>query len=185
MNNIYGCYWNKKFTDIWSKEEDFEQDIKDSGIPTLISDDSLKTLYYLLYSKYGNSTIANNDENQFKYGVYRIVFEYGPTWEKKLDIQKKLRELNDNELIEGSKQIYNKALNPSTQPGTYSDDELQYINDQTVAKSKRGKVDAYAVLIQLLENDVTEDFLRKFSNLFIKVVMPQKPLYYITEEENN
>ena len=29
MNNIYGSYWNKKFTDIWSKEEDFEQDIKD------------------------------------------------------------------------------------------------------------------------------------------------------------
>ena len=87
--------------------------------------------------------------------------------------------------MEGSRQIYNKAENPATMPGTFSDDELQYINGQTVAKNKRGKIDAYAVLIQLLENDVTEDFLRKFSNLFLKVVMPQKPLWYVTDEEAN
>ena len=185
MSNIYGCFWNKSFSDIWGNEYSFISDINTSGIPNLLSEDNVRTLYYLLYAKYGNSTIASSDENQFKYNVYRVIFEYGPTWEKKLDIQKKLRELNDEDLMEGSRQIYNKAENPATMPGTFSDDELQYINGQTVAKNKRGKIDAYAVLIQLLENDVTEDFLRKFSNLFLKVVMPQKPLWYVTDEEAN
>ena len=39
-------------------------------------------------------------------------------------------------------------------------------------------MDAYAMLIALLETDVTESFLDKFKKLFLKVVQPELPLWY-------
>ena len=41
-------------------------------------------------------------------------------------------------------------------------------------------MDAYAMLIALLETDVTESFLDKFKKLFLKVVQPELPLWYAT-----
>ena len=39
--------------------------------------------------------------------------------------------------------------------------------------------------MELLKQDVTEDFLRKFSVCFKKFVTPEKPLIYVTEEEED
>ena len=63
---------NVTFTDIYNNAEDFVNDYKSSGlyinfdndpdknkISIKISDDSATTLYYLLYAKYGNSSIRN------------------------------------------------------------------------------------------------------------------------------
>ena len=55
----------------------------------------------------------------------------------------------------GSKQIYNHANNPSTEPGTDTDEELAYINDQNTTKNKKSKLDAYALYNEVLKNDVT------------------------------
>lgn len=97
-------------------------------------------------------------------------------------MQKKIRDLSDDELFEGSKSIYNTAMNPSMAPGTFSDDELTFINQQNVSKNKKGKLDAYYMLWELLKNDVTEDFLKKFSKLFKAFVEPELPLFYESEE---
>lgn len=190
----FGCYWTKKFVDIYPKVEDFLKDYKNqnenlpNGIPTTISDTSVATLYYLLYSKYGNSHIVNMDENQFRYRVLSTIFQFGPTWEKKLDIQNKLRGLTDEELMLGGKRIYNHAYNPSTEPSTSSLEELTAINEQNTSNFKKGKLEAYALLVDLLRADVTGCFLDHFKKLFLVVVEPQKPLWYITnieEEEEN
>ena len=47
--------------------------------------------YEDIKAKYGNNPIANKDINQFKYKLFSTVFMYGPTWAKRLDIQKILR----------------------------------------------------------------------------------------------
>ena len=72
-------YNTKLFTDIWEEATDFLADYAAVGIPTTISTQSATTLYYLLYARYGNNPIANWDEEQFKYKVFGIVFQYGPT----------------------------------------------------------------------------------------------------------
>ena len=107
---------------------------------------------------------------------------YGPTWEKRLDVQNKLRGLTDKELIEGTKQINNHSYNPSTEPSTNDTEELPTTNEQTSTKYKKSKMDAYAILIALLETDVTEEFVAKFKKLFLSIVEPQNPLWYITEQ---
>ena len=184
-NSLYGNYRQVKFTDVWQSAESFVSDYKNNGIETTISDKTATTLYYLLYSRYGNSVLASSDTNRFKYDVWATIFSYGPTWEKRLEIQDKLRNLTDDELFTGATQIYNHAYNPGTAPSTNTLDELTAINEQNTSKNKKGKMDAYAMLIALLETDVTESFLDKFKKLFLKVVQPELPLWYATNIVDN
>lgn len=182
FDSVYGSYRTRTFTDIYPNIEDFIKDYTYNGIKTTITMDSITTLYYLLYARYGNSHIVNSDENQFKYRLFSTIFMYGPTWEKRLDVQNKLRGLTDKELIEGTKQINNHSYNPSTEPSTIDTEELPTTNEQTSTKYKKSKMDAYAILIALLETDVTEEFVAKFKKLFLSIVEPQNPLWYITEQ---
>ena len=186
-NSEYGNYRTKKFTDFYPMAQDFINDYHLNGIPATITDDSANTLFYLLYARYGNSHIINSDENQFKYKLFSIVFQYGPTWEKRLDIQNKLRNLTEDELMHGTKAIYNTANNPGTEPSTGSLEELPYINSQNTTGYKKSKMDAYSNLLALLDTDVTEDFIKKFGKLFITILEPREPLWYGTEigEDND
>ena len=184
MLSAYGNFRTRTFTDIYPDVQTFLNEYANNGIPTTIQQSSCQTLYYLMYSRYGNSHIANNDENQFKYKVFSIIFMYGPTWEKRLDIQNKLRQMSEDELRLGAKQIYNHSFNPSTPPSTDSKEELDTIDDQNITHYKKSRLDAYANLLALLETDVTEELLARFKKLFIQIVEPQLPLWYVTELED-
>lgn len=183
--SLYGSYRQKRFTDVYESVEDFLADYKDCGIPTTISDNSAQTLFYLLYGSYGNDIVASSDINRFKYKLFSIIFQYAPTWEKQLEIQTKLRGLTEDDIRLGSRQIYNTAQNPSTEPSTDTTDELQYINNQNVTKNQRGVLEGYATLLSLLRTDVTQEFLNRFRKLFLTIVQPEEPLLYITEVDNN
>lgn len=177
--SLYGQDRTRTFSQTWESAEDFVNDYTSIGIPTTISTTDVSTLYYLLYARYANSHIASSDPTRFKYNLFSIVWQYGPNWQKKLEIQKKLRELSDEEIMQGSRQIYNNASNPSNDPSNFTDNELQFINNQNVTKNKKGKLEGYALLTSLLQDDVTEKFLGLFKKLFKTVVMPELPLLYI------
>lgn len=187
MSNVYKFpqYDTKLFTEIWEDASDFLDDYNNAGIPRTISVTNATTLYYLLYAKYGNNPIANRDINQFKYKVLSIIFEFGPTWEKRLDIQSKLRNLTEDELIRGAKAIYNSALNPSQAPSTAALEELDYINAQNTTNYKKSKMEAYAQLWELLNTDVTSAFVGKFKICFKQFVRPERPLLYVTEIDDS
>lgn len=167
----------KKFTDIYDSAEDFATDYSTINLGGITDSTLVTKLYYLLYAKYGNNFITNLDETQFKYKLFTVIFEYGPTWEKRLDIQNKLRTISDADLLIGAKAIYNHAFNPSTDPSTQSLQELTYINDQNTTNYQKSKMDAYTQLWNILATDVTEEFLYKFSYLFKKAIAPFTYLY--------
>ena len=176
-----------RFTQVWDDVDSFKDDYTDNGIPTSISIASATTLYYLLYARYGNNPISNYDINQWKYKVFTIIFQYGPTWEKRLAIQERLRALSetDPEFRKGSKAIYNQAMNPATEPTTAQLDELTYINQQNTTNYNKSLMDAYAQLWTLLDTDVTEEFLKKFQKLFKQFVKPERQFIYVTEDEDD
>ena len=62
--NMFPQYDTKLMTEVWSSASDFLTDYQTVGIPTTISNQNAATLYYLLYARYGNTPIANYDENQ-------------------------------------------------------------------------------------------------------------------------
>ena len=180
-DSVYGNYRTRKFADIWPSADAFIQDYQASAIPQKLKVADATTLYYLLYARYGNSSIANSDDNQFKYKIFSTIYIGGATWAKKQEIQDKLREMTEDEILAGTKAIYNHAFNPQTAPTTDTVDELEYINEQNTTKYKKSKLDGYALLWAILNDGVTETFLREFRYHFLVVVEPQLPLWYVTD----
>lgn len=176
-------YSTETFTDIWQSFIGFKNEYNASPFKGVITADSIELTFYLLYARYGNSPIANRDVNQFKYKIFSAMFQFGPTWEKRLDVQAKLRALDETELLTGNKAVYNHAYNPSVAPGTSAMQELPYINDQNTSNFKRSKLDAYTLLLDLLETDVTEEYISKFKHCFKQFVRNEKPLLFVTDTE--
>lgn len=166
MSQIYNT---RTFTDIFGNYSVFKTEYTATQKFPMVIDaadtdshvSNLQILYYLLYSKYGNSPIANSDENQFKTKVGAIIWQYGPTWEKKVEIQNTLRGLSEAQIKTGAikavtntgtvnasgsnsynnlkstdsgSDIHNHAYNPATDPTTQTTTELDYINEQQVDK---------------------------------------------------
>lgn len=181
-------YITKTFTGIWDSYDKFKKDYDElvtlvSGGITPLKDDNARATYYLLYARYGNNPIANYDDTQFKMKVMTVIATYGPTWERKKAIQNSLRELSEDALIQGAKQIYNHAFNPSTEPTTNELEELTHINEQNVTNNKKSKMEAYSILWANLHVDATDEYLNKFKNCFSRFVGDQYPIIYEEEDD--
>lgn len=179
MKNNY--YRNEKFTDIYPDVQTFLTEYKTSPLyDEEMQDTNLMKLYYLLYAKYGNSTIASSDINQFKYKLYSIIYDQGPIWQKYLYIQKQLRSLSNDEILKSSEYINSHAYNP----GQYMNDNgiLDYINDQTKSTTYNATINAYYSYLNTL-NSFTETFLDMFKSLFLTVVAPEKPGWYAMDSD--
>ena len=100
-------------------------------------------------------------------------------------VQKALRDLTIDDIRLGSKAIYNQAMNPSTEPSTSTLEEITYINQQNTTNYKKGPLDGYAMLLNLLNTDVTKEFIDKFKVCFKVFVAPERPLLYVTEDEED
>ena len=176
------------FAEVWPSQQAFLDDYSSLGgylvMPNAaVSENALKTLYFLLYARYGNNPIVNNDVNQWKFKIFAVIFSYAPAWERKVQIQKTIMELAESDLVTGAKQIYNHALNPSTAPSTGSLEELTYINDQNIAIHKKAKMEAYSILWELIHTNHTEEFLTRFKDCFSKFVGIIPVPFYIEDSE--
>lgn len=187
--NLYGNFRTRTFAEIFTEQgfdsvQVFDTAVKECGIPLKIKDESLSTLFYLLYARYGNSHIASSDENTFLYKLASTIFMYGPTWEKRIEIQDKLRALQETDILKGSEAIYNTANAPGTEIAGLVDNEgkLDFLSGQNTTAYRKSKMEGYATLASLLETDVTKEFIDRFANLFLKIVEPYEPLWYVTEE---
>ena len=189
MMNNYSCslggeYCNPSFVEIFNSSNSFLEGYHHCGIPTTISDESATTLFYLLYAKFGSTPIRSNDPNIFAYRVFQTVFQYAPAWEKRLEIQEKLRELSleaGSELFQGGKAIYNHASHDGSAPTTQTLTELSFVDSQNTTNYKKSKVEGLAILNDLLEDDVTEELLGRFTKLFSKWLAPDSIPYFVTE----
>ena len=182
-------YTTKTFSDVWKKYESFSTDytslmpLVSGGVATPLTSDNQQALYYLLYAKYGNTPIICEDEFQWKMMIMATIITYGPTWQKKKAIQVSMRGLEEADIIQGAKQIYNHAFNPSTEPSTSELEELTHINDQNVTNNKKSKMEAYSILWANLHVDATDEFIKKFEKCFSRFVGDQFPTIFVTEEE--
>ena len=227
MSNTFmkPMYDTNLFCEIWDSSESFLADYNNTGteftnqVPVTISQQNALMTYLLLFSRYGNNPIANYDVTQFKNKIFTTIWQYGPAWEKRLKMQEDIRGLTLEEITTGTKTgwtsdgsqsqtntgsdttINNHAYNPSTAPSTQSTNELDYIDQQQVAKGSntstisgsdnknteqtvtRSKMDAYAQLWDLVATDVTNAYISKFKNCFKQFISPERNMVYVTEED--
>lgn len=188
MSNYIGTYATVLFTDVWSDYDTFKADYDVNKFPKLMAETSnynIETLYYLLYSRYGNSHINSFDLNKWKMKVFSIIFQNGALWQKKCELQDKVRNLTEDELLESSKSISNHSYNPSTviEGGPNEDTGIiDTVNEQNTSYVKKAKIEGIAIQYDLLQGDITDTFLKKFKSCFLTIVEPQQPLLYESEE---
>lgn len=197
MSQMIPQYNTMLFCELYDDADDFLAAWKDSAfyqltvetgatppytVP-LIADKYIKLTYSLLLARYGSNPVANMSTDLFYLKVNEIIFQYAPTWTKRWEVQKAVRALTPEEVEQGAKVIHNHAFNPSTQPGTSTLNELEFINEQTTQNYKKSKLEAYNTLNELLITDVTEQYVEHFKKLFKQCVMPEKPLLYATQVE--
>ena len=139
---------------------------------------TMTTLYYLLWARYASSHIRSDYPQQWKMKIMMTVFEYGPTWSKRLEIQEKVRNMSDDDIQKGTIMTYNSAMNPDGAPTTDTWDTLQGINSQNKNLYQRGKLDSYAYIDQILKTDVTREFVEKFKKFFDIMAAPGMKLDY-------
>lgn len=179
MRSDYGRFSGITFSGVFKSFELFKEEWEKCPFYNRYKDelnDVVEETFYMLYSDFGNSTIRSSDINRFKIKLFEIFIIYGPTWKKKVEIQKKLRGLSEDDLMIGSSEIYNHAQNPASLDA--STGELPYIDRQTSTKRKRSFLDAYMRLSEELSTNHTEAFLRQFKKLFTQIVLPDEELYY-------
>lgn len=181
-------YNHKLFSEVWEDGSAFLTDYEtyEDNIDDLnkVDDKYAVLTWQLIASKYGNTPIRSNSESQFKLSVFGIMFSEAPTFVKRLENQKKIRDLTDAELATGETSIANSAANPDETPTTSTLDELQYINHQNTVKQKRSKIQAIAMQSAMLEEDLSETYVRKFASLFARVYVPADYIYPTEEEED-
>ena len=184
---------NITFSDMWSTADSFVETFKEVGFPqtykladknanaSYVTDDDLKLIWLLLTGRFADSTIKPyNTYGGFKVRFMSKVWQYAPGWKKELEIQNTLRALSlaeGSEIYEGSKAIYNNAMNPGTAVAT---EELNFINSQNTTKHKRSKLEGIALLADLMKKDVTEEFLRRFDDFFKTIIFTGNPVVYET-----
>ena len=160
------------FAEVYADEQAFIDEFRNSAYTDYITDDKyLKITYALLDSKYHESHISCFDSGSFIKKVNAIIFQYGPNWVRELEIQQSLRQLTEEDITKGAVAKFTHGYNPSTVPGTAnSDTEIETVNEQTLNKYTKSKLDGYTQLLSLMVQDVTQTYIGRFSKLFIAVI---------------
>lgn len=189
-NNVLDVGLTMTFKDVFEDSDTFIAEFKTTPfyrtpVSTILNDSTLELVFILLYNRYGNNQIINNSLNQFKSKLFGILWAVGPIWNQKLKIQEKLWSLgleDTSDIYKGSTAIYNHAQHPETAPGTGTDEELTYINNQDVTKYKKSKLEGLMLLADTLNDRITEDFILKFRKLFKTFILNETVPTFITED---
>lgn len=183
QSSNYRSFATNTFKEIFPNIEEFKEFYENNGLPKIFKkEQSLTTLYYLLYARYANSHIASSDEGQFKYAMFSIIFQYGGTWEKELEIQEQVRALDIESLRDAGSNIYQHAYNPGTPADGNIEQIIDYTNEATKSTSKKAIANAYLELDALLKRDVSNYFIARFKDLFTPFAFSQYDVSYTTEE---
>ena len=158
----------------------------ESPFPKVLKEESAELIYWLLVARFGNDHISSTDTTRFELRLNSIIWQHGPRWEKMREVQERMKELDldSNDVLVGTTAIHNLSLNPSIAPTTDTLDELTTVNQQNTTKYKRSKIEGWSMLVGLMREDVTENFLYRFRELFSAVIYGPELLYKEVEHDD-
>lgn len=181
---LFTGQFTRTLSDCYPSYEAFLEEYRSLGFPVVFKDQEfMKTIYLVLMSQYMNSSIKSLSEDQFRLKFLTRVMSYGPQYEREFGIQQSLLSLSDEELTLSAKAIYNTAVNPAMElDGDYA--EVGTVNQQSVAKHKRSKLDAWAMLKELADDGITKKFIERFDDLFVVILKNNCPIWFTTNIES-
>lgn len=179
FDTMYGVDRTRAFAEIFPNATEFITNFANSGLPARnLTNEDFVIIYFLLVSEFANNPIRSNSEDRFKLQISSLLYQHAPVWKKETELQDLILALTEEEMTQGSKAIYNHALNPSTAPSTSSLEELTYIDQQNTTQYAKAKSEAYTQIGAMLDGEVSRRFIDKFRDLFKIDAYPDNQLVY-------
>lgn len=179
-------YITRKFGEIWVDEPTFTAEmfkLMTDAYDTTLTEAQCKRLFYELSARFTGSNVRYTDEFQFKLRLGSIMSQYGPLYFSNLELVAQAQGTELDQFMTAGKTLMNAAQNNATLPGVGTDQELPYVNSQNVVNTKRAIDIALDAKKSFLRDEFTKQFYTRFNELFISIIYPQMPMWFITEEE--
>jgi hypothetical protein len=171
-------YATRTFSDIYPDEYTFISDLNEA-INFTMSDEEKSDLFWMIYSKYGDSNVRYTNEYLFKAALFkRYVNVYYPTLLAILREQKKLRETPDDEFAKAGKMVVNIGAHNTADVSTDTTEGIEQLDTQQISNSQRGLMSVIADRLSVLKAGMEEQFLKRLNPLFIQIIAPQWDLLY-------
>lgn len=122
--------------------------------------------FVALAGRYGGSHIRYTVPLLFEYAFFTILRENQERLRTKLLANMKLRELSEEEALEGEVTVANISSNPDSEPATDAFEPLPTITQQQSQKSKLGKVQGLYNWKHSVGGQAYNEYLDSFKMLF-------------------
>ena len=163
-----------KFSKVWEDIDAINAD-KNTFFPSI--PDFEPEEYAALLGRYAESHTRYDNETQFKLAFFSIDIEARPRLRAKIRANELLRNLDEDEVLEGGLSVINSAANPDTAPSTEAFEPLPYINSQSAQKDKLGKVSGLYNWKHSVGGQAYNEYLDSFRKLFRVVLREEKVVY--------
>ena len=139
--------------------------------------DTTEEEWVALLGRYGGSHIRYNNRVQFIASFFTILKEAQEKLRIKLQVNTRLRTLEEVEALDGEEVISNTATNPDQEPSTVDYDPLPYVNSQVAQKGKLGKVKGLYNWKHSVGGQAYNEFLDAFKQLFRVILREEETVY--------
>lgn len=163
-----------KFTSVWEDLESYNSDL-------LIFNPSFAPMeqeeYNALMGRYAESDIRYKNVTQFKLAFMTLNKEAQEKLRSKLLINTRLRNLTEEQALEGTIVISNNATNPDTSPAVDAWEPLPYVNAQSGQKEKISTVRGLYNWKHSVGGQAFNEYLDTFTKLFKVLIIEEEDLY--------
>lgn len=160
--------------------ENFTIDCNEFYTDKILTDTEIKELYYLLLSKYAYSHIRYTNVMSFKLAMFREINNMYPTILKYNQDQKKLREMDDNEIVQGTTVLSNAGMSDANNYTTQAENGAVKLAGQNFSKYTRPEIEARLVKLQGMQYNLTDQLFKALNKHFIQILEPNASLLFGT-----
>lgn len=175
---IRKTYLTPTFSDLYPDEATFISDL-DEAINFDMTDDEKSDLFWLIFSKYGDSNTRYTNDYLFKANLFkRQINIYYPTLLATLREQKKLRDTTDDEFAKAGKMVVNMGAHNTADVSTDTTDGIEQLDTQQISNSQRGLMSVIADRLAGMKSGMEDQFLKRLNPLFRQIIAPDWDLLY-------
>lgn len=150
-----------------------------------ITNEEITEIYNHLVTEYMMSHFKFIEQLQIDLQVAHLIHNYYPNVKKRLELQKQMLTLTDEELAQGGLLIQSDMVNPDTDEITPLGDDLPFTSKKSIQTKKHSKLDRIARQYSLIIDGIYDTFITRFKDLFITLVIGTDNLLTMDNEDWN
>lgn len=175
--SFYERYPNfETFSDVWQSSPFYMDSI---------TEEELKHIYFHILGEYMTSHYKYINTLQQDLQTMNIIHDYYPNLKKRIELQEKILSLTIEEMGKGGTQITAGMQNNDTDTVSATEEDMPFISRKTTQTNKLSTPQALTKQYNMIVDGLWDAFIKRFSSLFIMLIIGTDELFYMDDEEWN